>query len=185
MSADVSVTPTLRRLHHLGYIVQDLEQAAEQFALRFGAGPFLHVGHVALDPATYRGAVAHYDHSTAFGQWGRVIVEISQIHDVEPAGLREFLAARTSPAIGHVAWLVDDLPAESERLEGLGLGLVHTGRSGPVQAHWHDGASVLGHPIEVLRRCPEILGFYDAIRVAAVGWDGSRPLRPAPGPPSS
>jgi catechol 2,3-dioxygenase-like lactoylglutathione lyase family enzyme len=180
-----SPTPTLRPFHHVGYVVDDLEQAAERFATGFGAGPFLHIGHVVLDPVTYRGVPARYDHSTAFGQWGPVIVEISQIHDAHPDGLREFFAPRPSPAIGHVAWLVDDLDAESLRLEGLGLALVHTGASGPVQAHWHDGEPLLGHPIEVLRRCPEILGFYDAIRVAAEEWDGSRPLRPAPGPPPS
>jgi hypothetical protein len=141
------------------------------------------IEHVPPERVTYHGAPARYDHSTAFGQWGPVIIEISRIHDAEPAGLRDFFSASPPPAIGHVAWLVDDLKAESDRLQAAGLPLRHTGHSGPVSAHWHDGASVLGHPVEVLRRCPEILGFYTAIGDAARNWDGSRPLRPAPSPP--
>ncbi len=173
-----------RPVSHLGYAVDDLHTAAERFGRTMGAGPFLHIEHVPLTDVTFNGEPGRYDHSTAFGQWGPVIVEISQIHEAEPAGLREFFSDRRHPHIGHVGWLVDDLEAESSRLEQAGLPLVHTGNSGPVNARWHDGSSVVGHPVEVLRRCPEVLGFYDAITNAARDWDGSRPLRPAPGPPS-
>ena len=171
-------------VHHWGYVVSDLETAAQRLAETVGAGPFLHVGHVVLDGPTYRGGPATYDHSTAFGQWGPVILEISRIHTAEPDGLREFLTSAPPPAIGHLAWLVDDLEAESATLEREGLALVHTGSSGPVSAHWHDGGPLFGHPVEVLRRCPEILGFYAAIGAASRNWDGSRALRDAPGPPA-
>jgi hypothetical protein len=173
----------VRPLHHLGYVVEDLQAAAQRFALATGAGPFLMIEHVALDEASFDGGPAAYDHSTAFGQWGPVIVEISLVHEAHPDGLGEFLGATRPPAIGHVAWLVDDLAQESARLEQAGLPLRHTGRSGPVAAHWHDGADLVGHPVEILRRCPEILGFYAAIADASRNWDGSRPLRPAPPPP--
>jgi catechol 2,3-dioxygenase-like lactoylglutathione lyase family enzyme len=173
----------VRPVHHLGYVVDDLQRVAERLARDTGAGPFLMIEHVPLERATYDGATAHYDHSTAFGQWGPVILEISQIHDAQPDGLRAFFGTARPPAIGHVAWLVDDLDAESARLEDAGLPLRHSGHSGPVAAHWHDGAALLGHPVEVLRRCPEILGFYTAIGDASRNWDGSRPLRRAPSPP--
>jgi hypothetical protein len=180
------MTEALRSpFHHLGYVVEDLGTAAQRLATTTGAGPFLHIGHVALEETTFRGEPAHYDHSTAFGQWGPVIVEISQIHDARPAELGGFFAPGARPAIGHVAWLVDDLDAESAALQRAGVPLVHTGSSGPVSAHWHDGGTVFGHPVEVLRRCPEILGFYEAIGAASRNWDGSRPLRDAPGPPPS
>jgi hypothetical protein len=184
MSAPAAREPLRRPFHHLGYVVDDLQSAAEAFAQSVGAGPFLLIEHVPLTEVTYRAAPGRYDHSTAFGQWGPVIVEISQVHEAQPDGLLEFLGSSRPPAIGHVAWLVDELEAESDRLEQAGLPLVHTGRSGPVAANWHDGQSLLGHPVEVLRRCPEILGFYAAIASARAGWDGTEPLRPAPGPPS-
>ena len=171
--------------HHLGYVVDDLETAAGRLAATTGAGPFLHIGHVELEQTTFRGEPAYYDHSTAFGQWGPVLVEISQIHETRPPELGAFFAPGPPPAIGHVAWLVDDLEAESAQLERAGLPLAHTGTSGPVSAHWHDGAVVFGHPVEVLRRCPEILGLYAAVGAASRNWDGSRPLRDGPGPPPS
>jgi catechol 2,3-dioxygenase-like lactoylglutathione lyase family enzyme len=171
-----------RPFHHVGYVVDDLESAARGLAAATGAGPFLLIEHVPLAEATYRGAPARYDHSTAFAQWGPVIVEISQIHDAEPPGLRDFFTAGRHPAVGHIAWLVDDLDAESARLESAGLPLVHSGSSGPVRANWHDGSGVFGHPIEVHRSGPELLGFYAAIAAAARDWDGSRPLRAAPVP---
>jgi hypothetical protein len=171
-------------LHHVGYVVAELEPAARMFAETIGAGPFLHVGHVVLSEATYRGAPARYDHETAFAQCGPIIIEISQIHSADPPGLADFLCPGPPPAVGHVAWLVDDLEAESAALQRQGLALVHSGSSGPVTARWHDGGPLFGHPVEVLRRCPEILGFYDAIGAASRNWDGSRPLRDAPGPPA-
>ncbi len=175
--------PPRTPITHMGYFVADLETAAAQLAATLGAGPFLHIGHVPLAEATYRGENAHYDHSTAFGQCGPIMIEISQIHAAEPAGLAAFFASTPPPAIGHVGWLADDLEAASAELEHQGLALVHTGGSGPVQAHWHDGRSQLGHAVEVIRRCPEVEGFYAAIGAASRNWDGQRPLRDAPGPP--
>ena len=54
-------------------------------------------------------------------------------------------------------------------------------RAGPVSARWHDGRAQLGHHVELLRRGPEIEGFYELIRSSSVGWDGSDPLRAGPG----
>lgn len=170
---------TGRPFHHIGYVVSDLCGAADRFARTVGAGPFLSIGHVPLPDATWRGAPAVYDHSTAFGMWGDTLIELSQIHEAAPGALSEFMGAGDPTHIGHAAWLVDDLDAETAALGELGLELVHTGSAGPVRAHWFDGGALFGHPIEVLRRCPENLSLYAAVREAAAGWDGSEPLRPA------
>jgi hypothetical protein len=172
-----------RPFHHLGYVVDDLGQAARRLAATTGAGPFLLIEHVPLVQVTYRGAPARYDHSTAFAQWGPIIVEISQIHAAEPTGLRDFFTTGRHPAIGHVAWLVDDLAEESARLAEAGMPVVHSGGSGPVRANWHDGSAAFGHPIEIHQSGPELLGFYEVIAGAARNWDGRRPLQAAP-PPS-
>jgi catechol 2,3-dioxygenase-like lactoylglutathione lyase family enzyme len=170
---------TMRPFHHIGYVVPDLAAAAERFARTLGAGPFLSIGHVPLADATWRGQPAIYDHSTAFGMWGETLVELSQIHEAAPSDLGAFMGQDGTPRVGHAAWLVDDLDAETEALGELGLELVHTGSAGPVRAHWFDGRSLFGHPIEVLRRCPENLFLYASVREASAGWGGSEPLRPA------
>lgn len=169
----------MRRFHHIGYVVPDLADAVDRFARILRAGPFLSIGHVPLPDATWRGEPAVYDHSTAFGMWGDTLVEISQVHEAAPGALGAFMGAGEPAHVGHAAWLVDDLDDETTKLQQLGLELVHTGSAGPVRAHWFDGGAVFGHPIEVLRRCPENLSLYSAVREAAVGWDGTEPLRPA------
>jgi hypothetical protein len=170
-------------IHHLGYVVADLGVDVARFAASFGAGPFFAMEHIRFDEVSYRGEPAIYDHSSAFGAWGPLIVELSQVHAAEPAGLREQLVA-PGGGVGHVAWLADSLQLETERLQGLGIQPFHAGRTGPASAVWFDGGRLLGHPIEVLQRRDELLGFYDLVRDAAEGWDGSRPMRPAPVPPA-
>ena len=43
--------------------------------------------HIAFDEVTFEGAPAVYDHSSAFGAWGPILVEVTQVHDAQPAGL--------------------------------------------------------------------------------------------------
>jgi catechol 2,3-dioxygenase-like lactoylglutathione lyase family enzyme len=164
-------------IHHVGYVVDDIPAAAARFAGTFGAGPCHLIEHLAFDEVTFDGGPAAYDHSSAFGQWGPIIVELTQVHAVEPAGLRAALAAGPMPRVGHVAWLADDLTAESRRLVATGLELFHTGRSGPVRAHWFDARQTLGHHVEVLQATPELIGFYDLIARTAQDWDGREILR--------
>ena len=163
-------------IHHVGYVVDDLPRAVDWAVSTLGAGPFFLVEHLEFDEVTFAGGPAAYDHSSAFGQWGELELELTQVHSAAPAGLADALGRL---GLGHVAWLADDLEAETARLTAAGLPLFHTGRAGPVRAHWFDARATLGHHIEVLRRSPELLGFYARIRTAAAGWDGSDPLRSA------
>lgn len=169
-------------IHHVGYVVGELRAGVARFAAATGAGPFFAMEHISFDEVTYAGQPAVYDHSSAFAAWGTVLVELSQVHDAQPAGLREALVA-PGAGTGHVGWLTDDLEAETARLTAAGMKPFHTGRAGPASAVWFDGGALFGHPVEVLKRGPEILGFYTMVRAAADGWDGSEPLRVISGPP--
>lgn len=170
-------------IHHVGYVVEDLPRAAERVARRLGAGPFLAMEHIPLTGATYLGRPAVYDHSSCFGRWGDLLLELTQVHHAQPAGLRERLVA-PGAGIGHLAWLVDSLPEETARLQSEGLTVFHSGRAGPAHAAWFDGNALLGHPVEVLERRPELLAFYARVRAAADGWDGTQPYRLAGPPPA-
>jgi len=166
----------LPALHHVGYVVESLHRDVARFAERFGAGPFFAMEHIAFDEVTYRGGPATYDHSSAFGRWGEIIVELTEVHDARPAGLRDALVA-PGGGIGHVAWLAPSLEQETDRLRALGLEPFHTGRTGPASAVWFDGGRLVGHPIEVLQERDELRRFYAMVRSAAEDWDGSDPLR--------
>ncbi len=169
-------------IHHIGYVVEDLRSGVERFAEDFGAGPFFGMEHMVFDEVTYRGEPAVYDHSSAFGSWGPLLVELTEVHDAQPAGFRDALIA-PGGGIGHVGFVVASLEAETARLEAAGLAAFHTGRTGPASAVWFEGGPLLGHPVEVLQEREEILGFYAMVRAAANGWDGSEPLRIMTGPP--
>jgi catechol 2,3-dioxygenase-like lactoylglutathione lyase family enzyme len=147
---------------HVGYVVEDLPAAVARFERDFGAGPFQLLEHIAFDEVTYEDAPAVYDHSSAFGAWGPILVELTVVHDAQPAGLRDAFVA-PGAGVGHVGWLADDLDAEVARLEAAGLQVFHTGRAGPVSAVWLRGG-LFGHPVEVLRRVPEIEAFYASLR---------------------
>jgi len=149
-------------IHHVGYVVEDLPAATARFARDFGAGPFHTLEHIAFDEVTFAGEPAVYDHSSAFGAWGPILVELTQVHDAQPAGLA---AALTKPGagVGHIAFLAEDRDAEVARLEALGMRVFHTGRSGPVSATWLNGGP-FGHPVEVLQRVPELDAFYASLR---------------------
>jgi hypothetical protein len=148
-----------------------------------GAGPFYAMEHIAFDEVSYLGEPASYDHSSAFGRWGPILVELTQVHDAQPEGLR---AALVGPGggVGHLGWLADSLVEETERLAALGLESFHAGRTGPAAAVWFDGRDLFGHPIEVLERCDELEGFYAMVRREADGWDGSDALRVMSAPPA-
>jgi hypothetical protein len=155
----------LRELHHVGYVVEDLRDGIARFEAAFGAGPFTLIEHLELDEASSRGAPARYDHSSAFGRWGSILVELTEVHDARPAGLRSALRG-SPPRVGHVAWLADSLDDEVQRLTRLGIPPFHSGRAGPVSAVWFDAGALLGHPIEVLQRCDELETFYAQVRRA-------------------
>lgn len=161
--------------HHVGYVVDDLASGVERFAAATGAGPFLAVEHMQFEEVTYRGGPAAYDHSSAFAAWGDLLVEITQIFSAEPPELEA--ALRGTPGIGHFGFLVDDPDAAIERLAKDGCEVFHTGRTGPADARWLTSGSLFGHSIELLRRAPELEGFYGQVRAAADGWDGSDLLR--------
>jgi catechol 2,3-dioxygenase-like lactoylglutathione lyase family enzyme len=176
------VSAPLRPFHHLGYVVDDLPRAVHWAVDNFGAGPFFVMEHMPFDAVTFEGEPGTYDHSTALGQWGPVRLELTVVHGASPPGLAAMLGGPPTPRLGHVAWLAEDLEAESARLQAAGLRLFHTGRAGPVHAHYFDARATLGCHIEVHQQGPELLAFYELMRSSAEGWDGSETLRPAPGP---
>ena len=136
-----------RGLHHIGYWVDDLDEAMAQATKLLGVGPFRVMRHVDLGDYRFRGEPAVLDHSAAFAQWGPVILELNVAHRVEPDALREALAISPG-AVSHTSWWTDDLAAESQHMEESGCALITSSVSGAV-ANWFSGGSLFAHPIEI------------------------------------
>lgn len=161
----------------VAYQVVDVRSAALSHSATFGSGPFFVADHIPLQAAEHRGQPARFDHSSAYGQWGPVMVELVAIHGAQP----EVLARETRLGEGrihHLARFVDDLDAESDRLERFGYPQILLARTGSGQRFaFHDGRD-LGHLLEIYEPTPALVGFYARIAAAADGWDGTDPVSP-------
>ncbi len=160
----------------VAYAVADVESAAASFAQRFGAGPFFVRHHPAFE-ATHRGEPAVFNHSSAYGQWGDMQVELVQFGQCGPASLHRTVAAASG--LHHMAMFVESLPAEQARLEGLGMPCVmHATTPSGLQFAFHDGRAALGYFVELYEPADSVLRLYRKVREAASGWDGHDPVRP-------
>lgn len=164
-------------LVQIAYRVPDLEAACHEWAQKVGAGPFLVRSHLQVT-ATHDGQPAVYDHSAAFGQWGPVMLELIELHECEPASMREVLEHDHRGAVNHFACFVEDLDATSATLEeqGMPLTMALTSSSG-MRVHFHDARESVGAVLELYVGTPHLRAFYDKVAALADGWDGTDVVR--------
>jgi catechol 2,3-dioxygenase-like lactoylglutathione lyase family enzyme len=110
-----------RPIHHVCYIVDDIPKAVGQWVEVTGAGPFFHLGeHVEFDEMLLEGEPCVFDHASAIGKWGPIFLELIELHDVTPElASRFYTGVAGGSNIAHIAYIVDDPAAESERLDVL------------------------------------------------------------------
>lgn len=166
-------------VRQLAYKVNDLEAAAAAHHRQFGSGPFFVLRHVALASSVHRGVERPFDHSSAYGQWGGVMVELLVQHNPDDSALHDmFPYGSATEGLHHAALFVDDLQAEIARFasEGAPLAQLSVTQTGTAFAFVDTRAS-LGHMLEMYEPTPELTGFYDFVAAAAQGWDGSDLIR--------
>jgi catechol 2,3-dioxygenase-like lactoylglutathione lyase family enzyme len=170
------ITGPLRPVQ-IAYHVPDPERAAHDYARQFGWGPFFLFEHIALASCRYRGQPARFDHSSAYGQAGDLMIELITQHDDTPSVLRD-LYARDGVGVHHVAHFVPDLEEalESARARGAQVALEASTATGTTFAML-DARHELGHMIELYEAQGDLLKFYRYVKRAAEGWDGAQPLR--------
>jgi hypothetical protein len=155
----------------VAYATDDVHAAARRW-VQHGVGPFFVLEHIALADVEIDGTPATFDHSSAYAQWGPVMVELICEHDPGP-----------DPVVGtsgihHVASFVEDLDAAGDRLVADGFSrrlLAHT--VGGQGFAFHDARPTLGHLLEIYERTSGLARFYSMVHDAAVEWDGSGPIR--------
>jgi catechol 2,3-dioxygenase-like lactoylglutathione lyase family enzyme len=174
--SDILNAPATSRQSPLGrpvqiaYAVVDVVGAARRFSLITGAGPFVVVPHVALQWSRIHGVERPFDHSSAYGQWGDVMVELVEEHSPPIIPVRS--------SLHHLAFMVDDLAVARQWCIDAGWAevLLATTRSGQ-QFAFHDARHELGHLIEMYEPAPRLLRFYGMIVESAKDWDGTDPVR--------
>jgi methylmalonyl-CoA/ethylmalonyl-CoA epimerase len=168
--------------HHFGYVVDSIEATAERLVKQLGAGPFFLVEDVPLENVLSRGAPAQLTHNSAFGSCSGAAIELLEIERAAP----ERVEARWSgprPRIHHVGYVVPRAAVAEVRasLDQRGLAEYLSSQLGELDMSFHDASTTLGHDLEIHVDVPGLHAFFAAVRAAADGWDGSDPLRPAPG----
>lgn len=166
-------------IRQLAYKVNDLEAAAAAHHRQFGSGPFFVLRHVALASSQHRGVERRFDHSSAYGQWGSVMVELVVQHNTDDSALHDmFPRGSGKEGLHHAALFVDDLDAAIARFaaEGAPLAQISVTTGGTAFAFVDTGAR-LGHMLELYEPTAQLTGFYDFVADAAKGWDGRDLLR--------
>jgi catechol 2,3-dioxygenase-like lactoylglutathione lyase family enzyme len=160
----------------VAYLVDDVRVAAADWAARLGAGPFVVREHPPMQSVDASGAAGCFVHSSAYGQWGAVQIELVQVHAATPAPLESALG--TAGGVHHVAMLVPDFDAAQQRLTRLGWPAVMTATtSSGMRFAFHDARPNLGHLIEIYEPTKALVRLYADVAAAAEGWDGERPVR--------
>lgn len=166
-------------VRQLAYAVQDVDAAALAHHRQFGSGPFFVLRHVALERSVHRGVERPFDHSSAYGQWGGVMVELVQQHNPDPSAVHDMYPYGSGrEGLHHAALFVDDLDAAIAQFgaEGMPLAQLSVTQTGTAFA-FVDARASMGHMLELYEPTPQLTGFYSFVADAANGWDGCDPVR--------
>ena len=142
----------------IAYAVGDLRPTTiAAWSKATGAGPFVVAEHVELSTCDVGGRPGEFDHSSAYGQWGPVMVELIVEHQSRRIG--------ATSGVHHVAFMVDSLDAALDHCRELGWATVldATTRRGQ-RFVMCDARSDLGHLIELYEPSPALVAFYAHVR---------------------
>jgi hypothetical protein len=169
--------PGVSGVVQVAYLVDDVRTAALRHSSQFGSGPWFVGDHIPLQWVMHEGHPARFDHSSAYGQWGEVMVEMVRVHVAEPDSLA--VAVRCGqPGLHHLARMVDDLDVEARHLDGAGCPQALLAATARGQRFAFHAAPGLGHLLEIYEPTDGLRAFYRGVAEAALGWEGSEPIRP-------
>ena len=172
-----------RSIEGFGPVVQlavhapDIEDAARRWARDEGAGPFTLLEHIELEEALYRGAPSRFDHSSAYGQFGEVMIELIHQHDDAPSAVRDIYDAEAE-GLHHAAVFVDDVEAALQRAAGRGMACALDARlKDGMRFVMVDARAEYAMMLEFYEPTPALTKFYRFIRRQSEDWGGYDPER--------
>ncbi len=180
-SCDNQHSGVINLLHYpivqVAYFVNDARVAAERAAIEFGAGPFFFVPKIQLAWGIHRGEDVRFLHSSAYGQFGRVMMELVQ-QDIEgPSPFRDMYAPGEE-GIHHMAMMVDSMADAYQAADAAGYEIAAKAATlTGTEFAFIDTVQRRGHMLEIYEKSDQLLGFYKMVGDAAAGWDGRDPVR--------
>jgi catechol 2,3-dioxygenase-like lactoylglutathione lyase family enzyme len=171
---------TRHPIRQVAYFVSDAVRAAREHSALFGSGPYFVAEHIPLRKVLHRGREASLDHTSAYGQWGEVMIEFVQQNTPGPSAFHDLYPEGSGRSgFHHVALIVDNLMQARREFGGAGL-------QEALYAEMNDGFAFVmiddvarhGHMIELYEGVPTLTGFYAMVKQAAQSFDGRDPIRP-------
>jgi methylmalonyl-CoA/ethylmalonyl-CoA epimerase len=139
--------PPFAKVHHVGVVVKNMDKAVAHYA-SLGLGPF---EPLKLSPAEgfLRGKSLISTPIISMGEVGGIIMELLQPTEEESL-IKEFYEAR-GEGIHHIAFLVDDIDQETEKLVQKGFKVLFNQKFGKGGCAFFDTGQVGGVWIELFR----------------------------------
>jgi catechol 2,3-dioxygenase-like lactoylglutathione lyase family enzyme len=165
-------------VRQLAYFCADVRAAALAHHQAFGSGPYFVADHIPLASSEHRGQPHQFDHSSAYGQWGEVMIEFVQQSNSGPSAMHDLYPAGSGRwGLHHAALWVEDVDVEIVRLAAQGFPLAQRSvmNDGFVFA-FVDTTATYGHMLELYAPVPSLTGFYRMVAEAAKGWQGGEVL---------
>ncbi|HJQ58748.1 MAG TPA: VOC family protein [Vineibacter sp.] len=164
-------------LRQIGIVVRDIEAAMKHWVEICGVGPWFYVDRLAVTAFSYRGARRDDIHvSIALANSGDVQLELIQQRCATPSMYRDFLGKGHEGMQHWSSWPTDyDARLKHALANGYSIGKDGDSARGRFVYLWNEGHP--GTVIEMADLTPARRKIFDAIRTAAVGWDGRDPIR--------
>jgi catechol 2,3-dioxygenase-like lactoylglutathione lyase family enzyme len=149
-------------IRQVAYFTTDVRRAARRHRALFGSGPYLVAEHIPLRLSRHRGVDRPLDHTSAYGQWGPVMIEFVQQNNPGPSCFHDMYPEGSGRSgIHHLALWVEDIHAEIARYAG-------EGHEAALYAELNDGFAFAmidvvadhGHMIELYQPAASLRDFY-------------------------
>lgn len=166
-------------VRQIAYFVQDVRAAALRHAELFGSGPYFVADNIPLAHCLHRGREAPLDHSSAYGQWGAVMIEFVQQNNPGPSAFHDIYPEGSGrEGLHHVALFVENLEASRRAYEEQGFATaLHARMNDGFTFAMMDAIGRYGHMIELYEPTLTLTAFYAMVADAARGFDGSDLIR--------
>ena len=165
-------------IRQVAFFVEDVRAAARAHHEAFGSGPFFVADNIPLKRAVHRGTERLLDHTSAYGQWGDVMVEFVAQNNPGPSPFRDLYPEGSGRwGMHHVAIFVDDVDAELAKFAARGAPCA-------LRAEMNDGfvfafadtTATMGLFAELYAPTKTLVDFYAMVAQAAKDYRGSDPI---------
>lgn len=156
-------------IRQIAYFVPDVRAAARAHSATFGSGPYYVADHIALTRAFHRGTARQLDHSSAYGQWGEVMIEFCQQNNPGPSAFHDLYPEGSGrQGLHHLALFVDDLDVAVAGFAAQGHQVaLDAAMSDGFRYVFIDTVATYGHMLELYEPTAALTGFYRTVREMA------------------